>query len=276
MKLTKKNKVIIYIILVILSIIWLFPIVWTFMTSIKTEAEAVSWPLSILPTKPTLNNFTKILTDKQAPVYLWFGNSLINATIHTILSVLISAMAAYGFAKFEFKYRDQLFFVMLGTMMIPSILNLVPLYSIVNKLGWIDTRWALIIPGLANVFGTFLLRGFFMSVPLELEESARIDGADHWTIFTKIMLPLVRPGLVVLGLFSFLGNWNDYMWPLTVINSNSNRTITIGLSVIKGTYNVLPAKMMALTSLSIIPVIILFLFARKYLLEGSNIATGIK
>lgn len=271
-----KRNMVTYAVVTLLAVIWVFPIVWTIATSFKTEMEAVSWPLRVLPKSLTFDNYFNILRDPQAPILIWFGNSLINATVHTILAVTLSAMAAYGFSRFDFKWRDQLFFVMLGTMMIPSILNLVPTYAIVNKIGWIDTRWALIIPGLASVFGTFLLRQFFMSIPKEMEESAKIDGANHWIIFTKIMLPLVKPGLIVLSLFSFLGNWNDYMWPLTVINSNSQRTITIGMSIIKGTYNVLPAKMMALTSLSILPIIILFLFARKYLMEGSNIASGIK
>lgn len=272
----KKNNVIVFIILTVLCILWIMPLIWVLSTSLKTEVAASAWPIKWIPSEPTLENFNAVLNDSQANVKVWFINSVVNASIYTVLVLIVDSLAAYAFARFQFKGRDILFFIMLGTMMIPNVLNLVPLYAIVNEFGWVDTRWALIIPGVASVFGVFLLRQFFIGIPRELEEAASIDGANHFQIFYKIMLPLVKPGLIVLGLFSFLANWNDYMWPLTVINSNSQRTLTIGLSVLKGTYNVLYAKMMAVTVLSIVPIIIMFIFAQKYFMQGSNISSGIK
>lgn len=276
MRTFRKKHIGSYVLLIIICLIWVIPLVWVVSTSLKTELEAVSWPITWIPKTIMWQNFTMIFSDRQAPVTTWFFNSFINATLHTLFVLIIASMSAYAFARFKFFMRDTLFFMMLGTMMIPNILNLVPLYSIVHTFGWVDTRWALIIPGLANVFGIFLLRQFFLGIPKEMEEAAQVDGANHFTIFTKLMLPLVRPGLIVLGLFTFLGNWNDYMWPLTVINSNEQRTITIGLSIIKGTYNALYAKMMALTLLSIIPIILIFIVAQRYFMRGANMSSGIK
>jgi multiple sugar transport system permease protein len=207
---------------------------------------------------------------------IWLMNSLINATLHTVIVLVVSSLAAYAFARFTFKGRDTLFFIMLGTMMIPNVLNLVPLYSIINAMDLVDTRWALILPGVSSVFGVFLLRQFFLGIPKELEEAAVIDGAGPFRIFTRIMLPVIKPGLIVLGLFTFLANWNDYLWPLTAINTNEERTLTLGLAVLKGTYNVLYAKMMTVTLISIIPIIIIFIFAQKYFMKGINLSSGIK
>ncbi|MEH0688646.1 carbohydrate ABC transporter permease [Vibrio cholerae] len=265
-----------YVIMVLVAIAWLLPLLWVLSSSLKTEAEVVAWPISWIPDALTFENFSNVFNDAQAPVATWFFNSFLNASLHTVLTLALCSMSAYAFARFEFRFRDGLFYLMLATMMIPQVLNLVPLYSIVNEFGWVDTRWALVVPGLASVFGIFLLRQFFLGVPKSLEEAALIDGAGHFRVFFFIMLPMVKPGLIVLGLFSFLGNWNDYMWPLTVINSSDQMTITIGLSLLKGTYNVLYAKMMTVTTLSIIPVIILFIVAQKYFMASSNMNSGIK
>ncbi len=192
-----------YIIVLAIAILWVLPLLWVLFSSLKSEVEVVSWPITWIPQTITFENFFSIFDDSQAPVARWFFNSFLNATLHTILTLVLCSMSAYAFARFEFKFRDQLFYAMLATMMVPGVLNLVPLYAIVNEFNWIDTRWSLIIPGLANVFGIFLLRQFFLGVPKSLEEAACIDGAGHFMIFWKIMLPMVRPGLIILGLFSF-------------------------------------------------------------------------
>jgi len=272
----KKTKITSFIFLTILAIIWVTPMLWILSTAFKPESQAISWPIKWIPETFTTENFAAVLSNtNDAPILKWFANSLFIAVLHTIFILIIDSMAAFAYARLKFKGREVLFWTLMTTMMIPPVMNLIPTYSIVNKLGWIDTPWAMIIPGLGGVFGIFLLRQFFLNIPKELEEAAIIDGATTFQIYWKIILPLSKPALVVLALFTFMGNWNDFLWPLIATNSVEARTLPVGLAILQGTYNIQYAKMMAATVLSAIPVLILFLFTQRFFVKGISLS-GIK
>ncbi|MBS4195576.1 carbohydrate ABC transporter permease [Bacillus sp. FJAT-49870] len=250
--------------------------IWILSTSLKPESAAISWPIKWIPTNPTFQNYIDVISNtSEAPIMRWFVNSLFIAVTHTIFVLFITSLAAYAYSRLKFKGRDKIFWFLMATMMVPPIMNLIPNYSIVDTLGWVDTPWAMIIPGLGGVFGIFLLRQFFLGIPDELEEAAIIDGASLFQIYYQIILPLSKPALVVLALFTFMGNWNDFLWPLIVTDSVEMRTLPVGLSILQGTYNIQYAKMMTATVLSAIPVLILFLAAQQFFVKGISL-TGVK
>lgn len=262
--------------LVVMAAAWLFPLIWVLSSSLKPESEVIADPLTWIPRTFTLENYTQVLANTEnSPILRWFANSLFIASIHTFLMVLFNAMSAYAFARMRFPGREVLFWLLMLTMMVPPVLNYIPLYAIVDRLGWIDTPWAMIFPGLGSVFGIFLLRQFFIGIPVELEEAARIDGANSWQIFFRIILPLSKPALVTLALFTFMANWNDFLWPLIVTNDMETRTLPVGLSLLQGYYNIQFGKLTASTIISAVPVVILFLFSQRFFIKGITLS-GIK
>lgn len=275
-KVLKRRKRISFILLSILSIAWIVPILWVVSTSFKPEIDAIKFPINWIPENFTLENYKYVLSDfDNAPIMKWFFNSFFNASVHTFLYLVIASMAAYAYGVLKFKHRDKMFWLLISTMMIPGVMNLIPLYTIVFKIGWLNTRWAMIIPGLGGIFGIFLLRQFFLGIPRDLFDSAKIDGASHFKVYYKIVLPLAKPALVVVGLFTFMGNWNDFLWPLIVTDDNLVRTLPVGLALLQGQYNIYYARLMAATVISIIPVLIIFLFAQKFFIQGISM-TGMK
>jgi multiple sugar transport system permease protein len=271
----KSSKRFSFLFLSVAALFWIIPFLWVISTSLKPESQAISWPIRWIPDTITIKNFTDVFARNDIPILRWFWNSFFIATIHTGLMLLFNSMSAYAFARLKFKGRDVLFWALMGTMMIPPVMNLVPLYGLVSSLGWTNNYAAMIFPGLASVFGIFLLRQFFIGIPKELEEAARIDGASSFTIYWKIILPLAKPALIVLALFTFMGNWNDYLWPLIVTSSAEMRTLPVGLAIMQGQFNIQFAKLMAATIFSALPVIILFIFAQRFLVKGIALS-GIK
>ncbi|WP_339147944.1 MULTISPECIES: carbohydrate ABC transporter permease [unclassified Sutcliffiella] len=271
----KSSKRFSFLFLSVAALFWIIPFLWVISTSLKPESQAISWPIRWIPDTITFKNFTDVFARNDVPILRWFWNSFFIATIHTGLMLLFNSMSAYAFARLKFKGRDLLFWALMGTMMIPPVMNLVPLYGLVSSLGWTNNYAAMIFPGLASVFGIFLLRQFFIGIPMELEEAARIDGASSFTIYWKIILPLAKPALIVLALFTFMGNWNDYLWPLIVTSSAEMRTLPVGLAIMQGQFNIQFAKLMAATIFSALPVIILFIFAQRFLVKGIALS-GIK
>ncbi|SDN89368.1 carbohydrate ABC transporter permease [Alkalicoccus daliensis] len=271
----KMSKRISLIFLCVMALFWILPLLWVISTSLKPESQAISWPIRWIPETLTFQNYVDVFMRDDVPVLRWFWNSFFVATVHTMLMLLVNSMSAYAFSRLHFRGRDVLFWSLMGTMMIPPVMNLVPLYGLISNLGWVNNYAALIFPGLASVFGIFLLRQFFIGIPVELEEAARIDGASAFFIYWRIILPLAKPALVVLALFTFMANWNDYLWPLIVTSSTEMRTLPVGLAIMQGTFNIQFAKLMAATVLSAIPVIILFVFAQKFIVKGIAM-TGIK
>ncbi|WP_139903122.1 carbohydrate ABC transporter permease [Clostridium thermarum] len=279
MKFLRKNvsKVVAFIFLAFMACIWLVPIAWAILTSFKSEAEIVTNGYRLLPIQWVLKNYVSILTNtSSAPIIKWFFNSLLISTTHTILVIIVSSMAAYAYARLRFKGRDAIFIILISTMMFPSIVNLVPLYKISDFLGWINTPMAVIVPGLGGVLNIYLIRQFMLGIPKDFDEAARVEGAGEFTIYIKIILPMLRPVLTVVGLFSFTGSWNDFLWPSIVFNDVEKIPLTPGLKLLQGVYESEFAHLMTGAVLAMIPTFIVYLFAQKYFLEGLAITSGVK
>ena len=275
------RKYILYGSLIFGAIVVLFPFFWMIGTALKPAAEVFN--MTLLPREPTLKNFIDVLTKYNFIRY--FGNSLFVATTAALLSTLFACMAAYAFAKKEFWGRDQLFMLLLASMMIPGLMFMVPQFAIVYKIGnieflgigkflrkihlmGINTYGAMIIPHLANVFGLFMMRQFLDSVPNSVIESAHIDGASEWQIFWKMVIPLSLPVVATLFLLSFQFHWANFLWQLIVIGSDKLYTVPVGLAMFKSQHEELWNLKMAASCISIIPIAIIFLFAQRYFIEG--------
>jgi multiple sugar transport system permease protein len=202
----------------------------------------------------------------------WFINSMITATLHTLLVLAVASAAAYALARLDFPGKKLFTGLILATIFVPPISLLIPNYNIVDQLGWLDTLTAVIVPGAAGAFGVFFLRQFFMSLPAELEEAALLDGANRWTIFTKLILPLSGGPMATLGLLSFLTNWNDFLWPLYVLFSPERLTLQPGLSTLQSAYTTDYSTIMAGGVIASIPVLLMFAFSQRFVIEG--VASG--
>jgi len=248
------------------------PFLWMFTTSLQSRAETYSNG-SILPTSWHWENYA--VAWEAAPFGQYYLNSLIMAAGIVSGHLVLDALAAYAFARLRFPFKNAIFVVLLAALMIPSFVTIIPAYSLVASFGWIDTYWGLIVPRLADVFGIILLRQFFVSIPNELEDAARIDGCSRVGTFFRIMVPLSLPAFATLGIFSFLFAWNDFLWPLLVTNSDELRTIQIGLSAFQGRYGTSWNYLMAGTLTATVPSIIVFMFFQRALVRGIA-ASGLK
>ena len=254
--------------MVILAGIFILPILWMYVTAFKTLSESRTVPLTLIPHEVTLAAFKFVFSETQNPVLLWALNSLIAATAHSLLVLVVSSMAAYALARMQFKGRNVIFVVIIGTLFVPHFIFLMPNYLMMDRLGWLDTLLALIVPGAAGAFGVFFLRQFFMGIPRELEESALIDGANTWTILTRIILPLSRSALVTLAVISFLANWNDFLWPVFVLFSPERLTLPAGLASLQGAFSTDYPVVMAGATVASVPVLILYIVLQRYIIEG--------
>jgi len=266
--------------LALITVLWVFPLLWILSTSLKSEGEIIQGGLNLVPRDATLATYQAALFDSafadQMPVLRWFMNSLIIAVAHTAVMLLVSSMAAFAYARLEFTGRTVLFYLQLSTMLVPQVVTLVPLYRMMVVLGWVNSYWAMILPGVGSVFAVFLLRQFMMSIPKDYDEAARIDGAGVFSIYFRIILPLVRPALIVTGLFVFLANWNDFLWPTIITSDVSMRTLPAGLRILQGFLTTQYGKIAVASVVSALPVFIIFLFARRYFTKGLSLSAGIK
>ncbi len=275
----KKGQVFAFLFLIIFAVIFIIPLIWIFLSAFKVDMEInKAGGFLFFPKTWTLNNFKEILNpaNKQLPVYNWFINSIIISGSHTILAVLIYTMSAYAYAKMKFKGRDLIFFSMLFLSSFPAVVNIIPMYKLMLNFNWLNTPLALIVPGLAGMFNIFLIRQFLYGIPDSLLEAARIDGAKDFGIFFRIVIPLAKPILIAVGLFSFTGSWNDFLWPSIAINNLDRLPLTAGLQLAKGVYGVQVARMSTVAIVAIIPMIILYLFTQKYFINGISLTSGIK
>ena len=233
----QSRQILLFVFTAALAVIAILPLLWILSTSFKSESEIITGGFHLLPKKFTLDTYNSILFDKtyasQVPVFRWFLNSLLVSSIHTVLMLLISSMSAYAYARMEFKGKKIMFYVLLSTMMVPQSVIIAPLYNIMVKLGWVNTYMSMIFPGLSSVFAVFLMRQFMLGIPKEYDEAANIDGAGRFQIFIKVILPLMKPSMVVTGLFVFLNNWNDFLWPTIITSSVNMRTLPAGLRVMQ-------------------------------------------
>lgn len=266
LKSKSRKHIIVYLLLAVLAVIMVIPFVWTILTAFKTQSEALKVPPQILPSSWSFRNFEAVT--EALPFANFFWNTFLMVFFRVLGSVFFSALAAYGFARLEFPGKNIFFAVILMQMMVPGQIFILPQYMIVSKLGWLNTVQALVLPGIVSTFGTFLLRQFFMSLPKDLEEAAVLDGCSIWKTFWKIMLPLTKPGLVSVAIFTALFAWKDLMWPLIVNMSIEKMTLSSGLATLMGQYSVDYPQLMAGSLIAIVPMVIIFLIFQKQFVEG--------
>jgi multiple sugar transport system permease protein len=270
------GTVIRYAVCVLVAVFTVFPFVWMVSTSFKLPAEAITLPPRWIPSPFTFDNYTKLFTSELLPFPLFFLNSMKIALLVVVGRLFICSLGAYGFARLEFPGRDQAFALLLASLMVPEIVQIIPLYTAYAQIGWIDTHWPLIIPPIvANTFGTFLLRQFFLSIPKDLEEAALIDGANHFDIYWRIMLPLAKPALATLAIFTFMGSWNDFLHPLIFLNSTQNFTLTVGLAFFQGQAGTEYTRLMAGVVVSVLPILVVYALAQQYFTRGV-VLSGVK
>ncbi|HEY9745132.1 MAG TPA: carbohydrate ABC transporter permease [Oculatellaceae cyanobacterium] len=237
-------------------------------TSLTRIDEVFHYPPRLWPEHWEWGNYARLLA--QVPMGVYFWNSLLVSGLTTLGYVLFSAMAGYAFSRLNFPHKNIVFFLFLMTLMVPPQVNIVPLFFLMKTFHWLDTYWALIVPGLFGAFGVFMLRQWFNGLPRELEDAARIDGCTPWQIFWKIALPLAAPAMAALAVFTFITSWNSFMWPLIVTNSDHMRTLPVGLATLKGSFRDTTdwTVLMAAATISIVPVVIVFLIGQKQFMKG--------
>jgi multiple sugar transport system permease protein len=263
------GRVAFWIALIVLTVIFVAPLLWMVSTSFKTNEDATALPLSWLPRPFTFSAYRTVLSAGSAtPVLRWFLNSVVVAVANSVLVVTVDALAAYALARLRFRGRRIAFGTVVATLFVPPFVFLIPNFLIVSKLGWLDSLWALIIPSAGGAFGVFFLRQFFASLPIDLEEAALIEGANQWQIFTRIVLPLARPALATLTVLSFLTNWNDFLWPVYVLFSAEHETLPAGLSTLQSSATTNYPLAMAGAVVASVPVLILFVAAQRHVIQS--------
>ncbi len=248
------------------AILVCLPFIYMIISSLETNEQIGQLTPQFIPHPFEWDNYAQVW--QQLPVGRFFVNSLVVAGCVTLGQVVTSSMAAYAFARLRFPGRSILFAVYLATLIVPFQVTLIPDYIAIRLLGWHNTYQGLIAPFVSSVFSTFLLRQFFLTIPTDLEEAARIDGAGHWTIYSRVILPLARPALAAVVIFAFLGAWNNFLWPLVVVDSESLKTLPLGIVDFEGQYTVKWNLLMAGASLSLVPVLVVYLLAQRWIVEG--------
>ncbi|MDE2857900.1 MAG: carbohydrate ABC transporter permease [Chloroflexota bacterium] len=262
-----------YLVLAGGAFLMVFPFVWMMIASLMTAGEIQMRPPVWLPAEPQFGNYSELA--RSIPIGRLYFNSLFTSGIIVLGVLLSSSLAGFAFAKYRFPGRELLFYLILATMMIPFFVTLIPVFFIVRQLGWIDTYQGLVAPGLASAYGIFLMRQFMVTVPDELLDAARIDGASEPMIYWRIVIPLVKPALATLGTFTFIGAWNNFLWPLLVLNSRELFTLPLGINSLRSLYADNTNLLMAGTAVAVVPMLLLFVFLQRYFIKGIAL-TGLK
>lgn len=261
-------QVIVYVFIAIFTITSVGPFIFAFVSSFKTEAHILDFPPSLIPNPFVIDNYKNIVTTLNGAFLRWVLNSIIYAVAAAALNILFSAMAGYALSRLRFRGRNIIFVLTLAVMMIPMPATIIPKFLIINSVHLTNTYIALLLPAMAQPFSVFLMVQFMKGLPRELEESATIDGASRWTIFTQIITPLVKPALTAVGILSFQGAWNDFIWPLLVMNSQDMYTLPLGLFYYKSAHYTQYNLLIAGSMFNTIPMIILFFIFQRYFIEG--------
>lgn len=273
------SRILWYVLFAVVIVLALAPVVWMISTAFKPEREIISTELHWIPHQVTSEHFTAIL--QNYPMTQWLFNSLFTATAATLLVLVLDSLAGYAFARMRFRGRGILFMIVLSMLFVPIQITIIPLFIMFSRLSLTDTYWALILPVGANVTGVFLMRQFFLSIPGELEEAARVDGASALRIFWSVVLPLARPALTAVAILTFLSTWNSFLWPLIVTRSDSVRTLPVGIAqflslrpgMVQGQMSI--GQSMAGAVLAALPPIVVFVILQRYFIEGIA-RTGLK
>jgi multiple sugar transport system permease protein len=264
-----------WVVLTLLGILWMAPFLWMVSTSFKGLDEVYAFPPRFIPEVIRWSNYLEAW--QAVPFARFFANSLVVAVATTVAVIVTSSMAGYSFARLRYPGRDLIFLAYLGTIMIPFPVLIIPLFILMRQIGLVDTLPGLILPAAFTAWGTFLMRQFMLSIPREIEEAARMDGASFWRIYAQIIMPLSRPVVATLGIFTFLASWNEFLWPLIMINSVESKTLPLGLTMFQAQ---IPIKtpwqlVMAAATFSVLPVLIVFVLGQKYYVRGIA-TTGLK
>jgi multiple sugar transport system permease protein len=248
------------------------PFIWMILSAFKTESEVMQIPPTLWPNKFTLENFVNLFENMNFALYL--KNTMI-IVLCSFIGLFLNAMAGYGFAKFKFKGKEKLFYLVLATMMIPGQVTMIPVYLILNEMHLTNTMIGIVLPGLVGAFSIFLFRQFMSTIPDELLEAARLDGASELRVFMQIVLPICKPILAVQGILTFIAGWNSFLWPLIIANDENLYTLSVALALLKGQYGGNFALQMAGSTFMVVPIIVVFMFFQKYIIESYTIS-GIK
>jgi multiple sugar transport system permease protein len=245
------------------------PFIWMILSAFKTESEIIQIPPTLWPKEFTLENFLYLFENMNFAIYL--KNTII-IVLCSFIGLFLNAMAGYGFAKFTFKGREKLFYLVLATMMIPGQVTMIPVYLILNQMHLTNTMAGIVLPSLVGAFSIFLFRQFMSTIPDELLEAARLDGASEFRVFMQIVLPMSKPILAVQGILTFIAGWNSFLWPLIIANDESLYTLSVGLSLLKGQYGGNFALQMAGSTFMVVPIIVIFMLFQKYIIEGYTLS----
>lgn len=265
------GQAVIYTLLIVGGIVMVFPFVWMIATSLKPATEVFLG--KFLPEAPTLDNYAKVFV--KVPFARWYLNSLIVASLVTLSVAFFDSLTGFALAKYEFRGKNVIFAFILSTLMVPTEMLIIPWFILSNSLNWVDTYWGIMFPGVMTAFGAFLMKQFMEGVPSELLDAARIDGLSEFGLFWRIAMPLVKPALAALCIFTFLGNWNAFLWPVIITEKMDMRTVPVGLSFFSGEAGSAWELIMAGASMATIPVLIVFLFFQRQIIRGIAL-TGLK
>jgi multiple sugar transport system permease protein len=277
---TARRRLVLTAVMVAVAVLWLLPAVWVLVTSLKRAENIIRMPPEWIPWPPTLAHYVEVLfsSSRTARIGRAFLNSVVVSLGSVIVVVITSAMAAYPLARMQFRGRNAIFAMLVGSLMIPNAVVLVPQYVLTQRLGWLSTYQGMIVPEAAMTFafGVFLLRQFFLTIPRELEDAARIDGAGTWRVFTRIVLPLSQPVLAALAIFAFRSAWNDFLWPLIAVNRPEMFPLPVALALLRNAYaSESYGPIMAGATLSALPLLLVFLVANRRIVEGVRVS-GLK
>nr|WP_070959308.1 carbohydrate ABC transporter permease [Hyphomonas sp. Mor2] len=262
-----------FALLIIATLIFLSPFIWSISLSFQEPGDVLRWPVKLIPDPATLENYVRLFTELSFP--RWLFNSLLIVLVVTACNLFFDALAGYAFARMRFPGKDLIFMAFLATLMVPGHVTLVPKFMLLNEFGWINTYQGLIAPGIVQVFGIFLMKQFFESVPRELEEAARIDGCSRFETFYKVVLPISKAPLVALGIYTFQGNWNDFLWPVIVTTTPDMYTLPMGMAMFRYEFKVEWTMLMAGSVFIALPMLIIFLSFQRLFIQSAA-SSGLK
>ncbi len=255
-----------YVVLVAGGLLMIIPFWWMLVTSLKAPGSVLTVPPELFPRQPTIASYQRVFD--TVPIGQMFFNSLVVTVVSVGAQIITSAMAAYAFARMQWRGRDAVFLLYVATLMVPSQVTITPLFILMQRLGWVDTYQGLIAPSIVSAFGTFLLRQAMLSVPREYEEAAVLDGANHWTIFRQVVVPMIGPSLATLAVFATMSTWNSFLWPLFVTRDERLMTLPVGLALLHGRFTTEWSMVMAGAVISVVPIILVYLAAQRAFVRG--------
>jgi multiple sugar transport system permease protein len=262
-----------YVTLIIFSLLWLAPLAWAIDTAIKPEVDTTRIPVSWIPTHMTFAAFGNILSGSSLP--RWFVNSAITSTLITVITVLVTSMTAYALSRVPFRGRRVVFWLIMAGIIVPVEALIVPLFSEINAMHLIDTYWGIVLPQLAAPVAVYIFKQFFDGIPADLEEAALIDGANRWRVYWNIWMPLARPAIAAVAIFTFVTSWNSFTWPLIATTSTAMMTIPVGIATVQSAFGIHYAQIMASAVLAGLPLLVIFLIFQRAIVQGIS-GTGIK